>query len=334
MILRTFLAFATVASAIPHPAHAATVTGIDRIEALCPGYGLPGLTFGADEAGQDKAALAALRQDWPLGEGEAQFTNWSDKLYAVEWRKDVRDGPSLEAWRAAIEDTLREQGWQPADYPGHHSLMATDSTMAQKVVGGRTLVIEYDTPGLQLLRCADLDLLRLDRREMDGELDPGSARPIAPVDRPFKLPDPAECARPELIEAFSHTAKLKEVGPTIERQFSLDDPALELAAYERRLGIWLKWKLRSEGGLDQEQIWDLERPAERANETLDETIALLGTVGQTMEAQQAKDPRKLCEASVDMLGAMHRNALEEAASRRKANAPLEAEARRLGLKLD
>lgn len=335
MKLRPILA-ALAALVAPAIAHAAVPPDLNQPESLCPGIGLPGLEFGKDEGDQSKATLEALRQEWSIGSGEAEYTHWSGRLFAVEWRMPTDDAAASLVWRNGIDDWLDSNGWVPVELPEVRSPRSMSSSMAQKTVNGRTLVIEFDTDGIQLLRCADRDLLEIARNEMEGELSPGSLRPLIPLApaQPWRLPGREECSRPELIAAFSQIKQSNELGPLLEKQFPVEDPAMAEADYQRRLNTWLKWKLRGEGGLSEEQLWAFDRPEEKADTGLDETIALLETMGRWAEAEKTQDAKTMCEASIAILDAMHKTSLSEAAGHRKANAALEAEARRMGIAID
>lgn len=328
--------FALAALSSPVAAQAAVPPDLTKPESLCPGTGLPGLEFGQDEGAQSKATLEALRQEWPSGSGEAEYTHWSGRLFAVEWRMSTDDAAASLVWRSGIEDWLDASGWAPVELPELRSLRSMGSSMAQKTVNGRTLVIEFDTDGIQLLRCADRELLELARNELEGELAPGSLRPLVPLapTQPWRLPGREECTRPELIAAFSQIKQSTELGPLLEKYFPAEDPALAESDYQRRLNTWLKWKLRGEGGLTEEQVWKFDRPAEKADAGIDQTIALLETMGRWAEAEKTKDGKTMCEASIAILDAMHKTGLSEAAGHRAANALLEAEARRLGVAVD
>jgi hypothetical protein len=335
MKLRPIL-IALAALVTPAIAHAAVPPDLNQPESLCPGISLPGLEFGKDEGAQSKAILEALRQEWPIGSGEAEYTQWSGRLFAVEWRMPTDDAAASQVWSNGIEDWLDENGWVPVELPELRSLRSMGSSMAQKTVNGRDLVIEFDTDGIQLLRCADRELLELARNELEGDLAPGSLRPLAPLapTQPWRLPGREECTRPELIAAFSQIKQSTELGPMLERHFPAEDPALAESDYQRRLNIWLNWKLRGEGGLSEEQVWEFDRPAEKADAGIDQTVALLETLGRWAEVEKTKDGKSMCEAGIAILDAMHKTSLSEAAEHRASNALLEAEARRLGIAVD
>lgn len=315
---------------------AAQMPRADNFEHLCPASGPVGLAFGQSRNTQDKAALAALKRDGALGQGKAQFTSWSDRLYAVEWHKPSPDGQLNQTWLDEVEQLLLAAGWKPLRQPNLKSSFATHPRMVTKTVTGSRLVIEYDAPGIKLIRCADLDLLELDARERDGDLAPGSPRPLAPVPPtlPFALPDTKVCATRELTDAFAGILSPSDLGALAEKHFPLTDPASDLAAYERRLGIWLEWKLRTNGGLSEEEIWALDPNAGRYEGGNDAKIALLGTMGEAFEALKTKDGRRLCEAMIAILGGLHADSKIEASESRRRNSILEAEAARLGIALN
>jgi len=105
---------ATLAALVaPVAAQASVPPDLSQPESLCPGVGLPGLEFGKDEGAQSKDTLEALQQEWPIGSGEAEFTHWSGRLFAVEWRMPTDDAAASQVWRNAVEDWLEENGWVP-----------------------------------------------------------------------------------------------------------------------------------------------------------------------------------------------------------------------------
>lgn len=328
--MRTALAALVLAgAAMPQAAWANPAPTAPDIAALCPVGGPAGLAFGVERKGQDAAALRALEGDGPLGEGEAQFTTWSDQLYAVEWRKPSPDDAINQPWRENVDAALLAAGWRPVDHRKLKSSSAMDQTMVEKTVGNRTLVIEYDTSGIQMLRCGDLALMEIDARERDGDLLPGSPRPVPPAApvAPFTLPDPAICARPDLVAAFSSTKSSREIGPLLERHFDLRDPVGDQEEFENRLKTWLEWKLRTAGGLSMEQIWNLTEPPPGVDE-LEES---LGSINLMIEAEAAKDGRKLCQAGLAMFGSLQRDMAQRAAANHRINAALDGELRRLKL---
>lgn len=332
----SIMALALASLALSPQAQATPTPITEGLAQLCPASGPAGLVFAEPANTQDKAALAALKWNGRFGRGKAQFTSWSERLFAVEWHKPSPDGKINWAWLNEVEKNLLASGWEPLPRPNIASLSALNSRMVTKTVAGRRLVIEFDAPGIQLIRCADLDLLELDARERENNLSPGSPRPVppAPPARPFALPDAKVCANQEMTDAFSGISGPWEFGELAEKHFPLSDPASELATYERRLGVWLEWKLRSEGGYSEAEVWALDQNDGRPNKENDAMIALLGTMGQAFAAEKAKDGRKLCEAMIAILGGLHANAEIDASEGRRRNAILEAEVARLGIALD
>jgi hypothetical protein len=317
------------------PALASPVPTAAELASLCPASGPAFLVYGQTP---DKLAssLKALEQEGQMGQGEAQFTAWSDRLYAVEWRKPSPDGDVNTRWLEELDDNLRGDGWKPLDRQDLKSSFAMEPRIFTKTVDGRALVIEIDAPGVQLIRCADLELLELDQRERSEDLAAGSPRPTPPPApaQPFLLPDPKVCAKPEMIAAFSGTADPKDLGPLAEKHFQLDDPAGDTATYERRLGVWLRWTLRTAGAMSEEEIWALDPSGGKFDESFDTSMALIGTMGQALEAGQSRDGRRKCEATIAILKGVNADAQATARRERRANAILEAAAAKRGITLD
>lgn len=318
------------------PALAAPDFGAAELVKLCPATGPAGLAYGVDRAHQDAAALKALGQNGPTGAGEAMFTTWSGKLYGAEWRKESPDGDVNTAWLEGLDASLREAGWELVDRQDLKAMFAMEPRIFTKVVEGRQLMIQIDAPGIQLVSCTDLALSELDRRERDEDLAEGSPRPQMPPapSQPASVPDPKVCATPELIAAFSESDDPKDFGPTAGKYFQFEDPAADVAEYEKRLGVWLRWKLRTAGGMSQEEIWALDKTEGKFDESLDASIAMLDTMGQAFEAGQTRDGRKKCEATIELIKGFKVEAEATTKRERKSNAILEAEAARRGIAIN
>lgn len=225
----------------------------ELVARLCPVTGMPGLKLGATRNEQPPELLRSLRRlpdgFAPFIEAELETTAWSGRVAAITYRAASPDGDVNEQLLYDFDDTMQPAGWGGT---------VTDKTiMPLSALGGRTLerevqgpdgkrmlLLEFAADGALALRCGDPALLEQSRRELDGTLEPGTPRPVAPAyDPKLRLPDPAVCQSPGVQQVFAGTGKLDEDTPELANLAAAGSQESERAHLTKRLNTWLEWKL-------------------------------------------------------------------------------------------
>ncbi|QYU68511.1 hypothetical protein J4558_27590 [Leptolyngbya sp. 15MV] len=258
------------------------------------------------------------------------------------WRGAGFEGMENLTWREDVGAALAGAGWALVAEPEFDPMGAPTvyARAFDTATGPRAMTVEFDTPGAFELRCGDSALIALMRAEADGELAPGSPRPLPPV--PL---DPAaleawlariDCADAEIAGAFAQTDQIDAALVVLERRVGKAPEIDAEADYQRRLGTWLRWTMRNSGAISQEELWAVEEaatPADASAEILEAT-AILELTAELMKAQQARDGKALCNGVRQMAETIHRTSTNSAAREQALNAALEAEARQRGIAID
>jgi hypothetical protein len=340
------LVIALVSAAINGPVEASTplpVPAVAQIEGMCPELGLAGLRFGAIEAEQDAGQLKDLRRPddrfAPFRDVEIEFTSWSGKLASITFRRAAPEGVSLEKWQAETVDGLVQAGWREVDGSGTIASMASRQLEKRLTLatGERILVVDVDAFGLYAIRCAEREMLDLYLLESEGDLAEGSPRPVRPATSIgfSEIMQRIDCADPVLLERLAGAASLTETGRRIEEHVGYSGDLNPEASYERKLGTWLRWRLRSSGKITQEEMWQIEDsvPMEPADPIVELTDFFDG-FSSVVSGQERADPERMCQGFRDMLESLNRSGSAERAHEAALNRRLEEEARRRGISVD
>lgn len=325
------------------PALAAVpIPPIETIETrMCPVGGAGALRWGQESTAQDQALLKAFSGEnapiAPFGESRDLYTQWSGKLFALEFNGASPDGDDNRAFVEGMEQQALAAGWKQAERKVTPSSLMMDARIFEKTLatadGPRLMVLEFDAPGAVILRCGDLETLRLHEDEGLEQLAPGSPRPVlpaAPAGSPGSLRT-EDCTRPEIRD---NLLKLMNDGrPDVT---GVMDQASALERYQTRLRTWLRWKIVGSGKTDGQALWEIEdKSAPRTGDQIEEEfIGLAQSITAIDAARKKRDAEAECRALVGMIAAMARDTSSEATRLAKVNAALEEEARRLGVAID
>lgn len=316
-----------------------------RVEGLCPGAGLPGTLLGEPRARQDRGLVNALGKlpahFAPFTEAELDLTDWSDQLAGITWRAASPDGAVNDRTMAAFRAAMTAAGWTETVQGDLMSPLGFNAIMFEKDLltnlGQRRMLVEFDTPGALMLRCADAALLELALAERDGKLAPGSPRPPMPaLDPAVTLPGDGVCADPQLQAVFADADYIDESSPALQQLMAFGTRAGEVSRAGNRLNTWLKWKLTGSGRITPDALWALEEQvsAHNGEELSEELTGFLEAAGGVMQARKARDHQNTCRAFLTLMGHQHKRHLRQIARWTAINAALEAEAVRLGVALD
>ncbi len=277
----------------------------------------------------------------PFAQAELDLTDWSDRLAAITWRAASPDGYVNQRTMDAFRAGMAAAGWAETVQGDLMSPLGFDAIMFEKDLptnlGVRRMLVEFDTPGALMLRCGDAELMELDLAERDGQLAPGSPRPVVPVlGPPAALPDDSACGDPAVQAAFSEDDQIDENNPALRQLQAAMLPVSAARSTGERLTVWLKWKLLGSGKVDDAALWDIQDravPADGDALTGEFTRFLEGANG-LMQARKAGDRAQACRAFLGMLREHHAGDLRKVAEAARVNAAFEAEAARLGVALD
>lgn len=325
------------------PAQAAvTIPSIETIETrLCPVGGAGALLLGQPSLAQNPALLKAFSGTEapiePFGESRAIFTQWSQRLSAVEYNGASPDGADNLAFIAGMTERVEAAGWKRAGPKAAGSLMM-EPEVFQKVLqtadGPRLMVLEFEASGNVSLRCGDPEWLKISENEGLEQLAPGSPRPVMPGDpaQPLGSLRPADCDRPEIRD---NLLKVLNDGDRPEISGVMEQ-ANQMEQFQTRLRTWLRWKMVSSGKTDGDALWEIEeKVAPRTGDQLEQEFGdLAGGIVAIDAARKQGDAQAECRAFASLIGGMAKGASSEAARLAKVNAALEAEAQRLGISLD
>lgn len=324
------------------PARAAvTLPSIETIETrLCPVGGATALRAGLPKDAQDAKLREAFSSTGeavpPFGESRAIYTQWSEKLSAIEFLGASPDGDDNRAFLSGMTARLKASGWIQVDAKAPGSLFMEPSTF-EKVLstadGPRPMVLEIEASGNVGLRCGDAELIRLSEDEGLELLAPDSLRPVMPAS-PASLGSmrKEDCARPEFREGLLKTLNAgnrPELTGSMDRAMALED-------YHRRLRTWLRWKIAASGKIDFDALWAIEEKiAPMSGDQIEQEFGDLATSIVAVDAPRKKgDAEGECRAMVGMVSGMTNGSSAEVDRLAKVNAALEAEGRRLGVALD
>lgn len=306
--MRTILVAAAMAAAVLNPAPVLAQGGVppdlSQIESLCPDIGTTGIAIGQMRDGAGSGALADLDDKARLAgfdDAEPVFTHWSNRLAAIEYHLAVNEDQSLEVLREALIRQFDDAGWQRSEPAESAISLGFDVLAYRRPVasggGEAALVVEFDTAGVLALRCGDPDLLALNDRELQGELEPGSPRPVPPLIVPARGAWLAglDCDDPQIVARFAEAGNAETAGALAE-ELTGDDYS-SASRYEQRLRTWLQWTLLSSGKVTQDELWQIEEDTSplETGAMEEELLALLDTGGDIFGALDAGDPEKLCK---------------------------------------
>lgn len=148
---------------------AVTVPDIETIETrLCPVGGATALRLGVTEAEQvpalRRALLGRAAPIAPFTEAHAIYTQWSDKLSAVEFNGASPHGDDNAAFEDGMVKALDAGGWTvslrkmavltPMGVGAYEKVLVTAD-------GPRLMLLQFDASGAVALRCGNFELLRL-----------------------------------------------------------------------------------------------------------------------------------------------------------------------------
>lgn len=336
------IALATVGLAAAPAQAAVAVPSIETIETrLCPVGGVGALRLGQPEEAQDPALRRAFSGDAapiaPFTESTANYTQWSDRLSAVEFRGASPDGDDNDAFVVGMIKALEAGGWTISMRKMPESLLR-DADTYEKVLatadGPRLMMLQFAASGAVELHCGDFELLRLSEDEALEWLAPGSPRPVMPKIPAGRLGTlrPEDCAKPEIR---GNLDQLLEEGSQPELTGAMD-VASALDRYQTRLKTWLRWKIVASGKANADALWKIEeKVAPLSGQQLEKDF---GAVMEPLLAHdkvgKKDDPEAKCRVVVGVLAGEAQRSTSEAARLAKVNAALEAEANRLGVKLD
>lgn len=332
------VALATAGLAVAPARATVAVPSIETIETrLCPVGGAGALRLGQTEAAQDPALRRAFSGDAapiaPFTESTANYTQWSDRLSAVEFRGASPDGDDNDAFVVGMIKALEAGGWTRAVRKMPESLLR-DADTYEKVLatadGPRLMMLQFAASGVIELRCGDFELLRLSEDEALDWLAPGSPRPVmpkTPAGRPGTI-RPEDCAKPEIRDNLD---QLLDDGsyPELTGEMALD-------RYQTRLKTWLRWKIVASGKANADALWKIEeKVAPLSGQQLEKDFgAVMEPLLAYDKVAKKDDPEAKCRVAVGVLAGEAQRSTSEAARLAKVNAALEAEANRLGVKLD
>ena len=318
----------------------------ELVARLCPVTGMPGLKLGATRNEQPPELLRSLR---PLPDGFAPFTEaelettaWSGRVAAITYRAASPDGDVNEQLLYDFDDTMQAAGW---------GATVTDETISPlSAFGGRTLerevegpdgkrmlLLEFAADGALALRCGDPALLEQSRRELDGTLEPGTPRPVAPpYDPSLRLPDAAACRSVAVQEAIVDRDKFDEAAPEMLPFLAAAMQEADRSFFGKRLMTWLEWKLLGSTKVTDDGLMTIKEKAAKADIDAEMTrmMQFLALGGELSKAREAGDKFASCDALRRLMAFEYQGHQAKWAYWERVNAALEAEAKRLGIALD
>jgi hypothetical protein len=344
-VVASLAAASLILSTSPAVGRAVTQTDAEQIAILCPVPALRGIQLGMEKPLRDeflRKSLSKLPPSFaPFTEATLEMTPWSQKLAGVIYLAESPNDPPNQAWSDALAQSLTSSGWTPSQRSDLASPLTFNAIMFEKVVestsGSHIAFIEFDTPGALKLRCGDAKLLEIQKKEQDGQLEPGSLRPAKP--RYVEIDSTAndvDCDNPLLLEAFREPSSVDENNIAF-RQFVAGSEALsEQKYYGERLMTWLKWKLISSGRVDEDKIWELEeKVAQRDGKAkMSNWMDAIAALGDMLKAQEQGDARAMCHSLARVMDATAKGDRSDIAYHAKVTQALEQEARRLDINVD
>ena len=316
------------------------------IESLCPTAAGTAFVIGASEADQPAAAMELLRNPGdkraPFSAGSIVYTPWSKRVAGLSWESDLEYGDRSQEWNDVVTASLEEDGWSRRSDTEFGSSPDWDAVAYEKAFfhdgNERTLIFRLYTSGRYAADCGDADMLALYQREVVGDLEPGSPRPIdpgAPIEEAVFFAR-FDCQKPELITAFGKAGSVAVAGPLAESLISDDLPYEAQEDYEQRLGKWLEWKLLNSGKIEPEEIDSLYREADPGmGMPFEENFfEMVGGMEAVFEGLEEEDGAKTCSGYRSVLQNGIDTTKAQAERYRRLNAALIAQANRLGIDID
>ncbi|WP_137870482.1 hypothetical protein [Sphingopyxis sp. 2PD] len=318
----------------------------EQIEQLCPGLKMTELSLGLPRSQQNTHFLKQVNRlpeaFAPFTEADVEFTPWSGLLAGITYLGVSPDGDVNQSLAAALESSLLAAGWTTSERTDFASPLGFNSQYFSKEVetpqGMRELFIEFDTPGALLLRCGDRRLFNIQKREYEGELEPGSKRPRQPLaaNKDAKIAAESDCDDILLLEAFGKAGIVDETSPAFADFIA---GGASLSAYENykgRIVTWLKWSLLDSKRIDRDRMWKLEDEAGRGRteQTLAAIGSLLEAVAQVGAASEEGDSKAVCKSFVGVMRAQADADRRKIAYHEQITKLLEQEAARVGLNLE
>ncbi|WP_324260925.1 hypothetical protein U4960_12295 [Altererythrobacter sp. H2] len=338
------LALAALALPLTTPASAQGrfIPDVEQIELLCPQIGLNGYLLGAVETSAHWAELAEVETQAPapLVDASLIFTTWSNRLAAIEWQGPGFEGMEHFPWLDGISEELEAAGWslhgeedglfEPVEY--RKEIATAD--------GPRTFAVKAASNGNFELTCGDAALLDLSAAEALGDLAEGSPRPLPPPADWANVADSwlarFDCDDDTLLARLDQVEKLDQTAPVVIAHIGQPPDLGAEGDYQRRLEMWLRWKIRTSGKLSFEESLEIEDRAVSydSRESAEDVTDFLLTATALIEAQKGGDGKARCTAARSLFAGARESGEREARRIARANAVRIAEARKLGIAID
>jgi hypothetical protein len=328
-------------------AQAQSVKPIDaaQVDNICPGLKMPDLSLGLPKSRQNplfvKKGNRLPEAFAPFTEADLEFTPWSDLLAGITYRAASPDGEVNRNLAETLESSLLAAGWTKSDRPDLASPLVFVAQHFSKEVetpqGKRELFLEFDTPGALMLRCGDSRLLEIQKKENEGELEPGSKRPQQPLtaDKNATIANESACEDALLLQSFGKAGVVDETAPAFADFIAGGAALSEYKQYKGRIVTWLKWALLDSKKIDRDRIWELEDQANRG--IAEQELSLLGTIFEkVMQADAAMkddEPKAACQSFFAFMQAQAEKDRSDIAYHERVTRLLEQEAARVGLDL-
>ncbi len=342
-VTTTFAAITLFANA----AFAQSLKPIDaaQIDRICPGLTMPDLSLGKPRSQQDSYFLKQVNRlpeaFAPFTEADLEYTPWSGLLAGITYRAASPDGEVNRNLAQTLESSLLAAGWTKSDRTDLASPLVFAAQHFSKEVetpqGKRALFLEFDTPGAVMLRCGDRRLFEIQKKEYEGELEPGSRRPRQPptASKEAKVAAISDCDDTLLLQSFGKATTIDESSPAFVEFIAGGASLSEYEQYQARIVTWLKWALLDSTKIDRERIWELEDQANRGK--AQQTLSLLGMmfekVMQADAAMKSEEPKAACQSFVAFMQAQAEKDRRDIAYHERVAKILEQEAARVGLDL-
>lgn len=340
-----FLAFAATEAAAQDTAPAPPQS--PRLERLCHPAGSFDHRFG------DVGVRGSSRLENSLGAGpelpaeaapftrtSALATPWSERLAQVGYELDADSDEQAEYFLLLMEQAAKEVGWKPAadlqdpgKVPIYLMAAAGDRTFVLPGIDG--VLASFSRLGRTIMvTCAHKGLLRENAEEALGKLPVGTPRPDAPP--PLAVPDghtAADCGRVDVQREMLTLLDGRANEPLAR--------VLRRANQAERLTQWKQWKLQSSGKVDSERLLALTVKAAESGSPGGDILAAFSIFPEMLAAMErlaaeadAGQREAACRSAFKFVGILQE--AEKITTRQWAalNTALDAEARRVGVKLE
>lgn len=316
-----------------------------QIDNICPGLKMPDLNLGLPKSRQNPLFLKNVNRlpeaFAPFTEADLEFTPWSDLLAGITYRSASPDGEVNRNLAETLESSLLAAGWTKSDRTDLASPLVFAAQHFSKEVetpqGKRMLFLEFDTSGALMLRCGDSRLFEIQKKEYEGELEPGSKRPRQPLtaNKNATIAIESACEDALLLQSFGKAGVVDEKAPAFADFIAGGAALSEYEQYKGRLVTWLKWALLDSKKIDRDRIWEIEDQANRGK--ADQTLSLLGMmfeqVMQADAAMKSEEPKAACQSFFAFMQAQAEKDRSDIAYHGRVERLLELEAARVGLNL-